>query len=104
MLDAASGLVTFREPNPVRLVVARGWTGHGAEQGYREEQQEIRRESLAERGAAAAVQLQALPQIARARPDHRRIRRRSLRDRHLQPGRRATRLRHRLDHAADLSA
>ena len=46
----------------------------------------------------------ALPESARARPDHRRIRRRSFRDRHLQPGRRATRLRHRLDHAADLSA
>ena len=41
---------------------------------------------------------------ARPRPDHRRVRRRSVRDRHLQPGRRATRLRHRLDHAADLSA
>ena len=41
---------------------------------------------------------------ARPRPDHRRVRRRSVGDRHLQPGRRAARLRHRLDHAADVSA
>ena len=41
---------------------------------------------------------------ARPRPDHRRVRRRSVGDRHLQPGRRAARLRHRLDHDADVSA
>ena len=48
--------------------------------------------------------LRDLCKIARAGPDHRRVRRRSVGDRHLQPGRRAARLRHRLDHAADLSA
>ena len=61
----------------------------------------------AEAGAEASrkpFRVRDFAQVARPRPDHRRLRRRSLRDRHLQPGRRAARLRHRLDHAADLSA
>ncbi len=41
---------------------------------------------------------------ARSGPCYRRIGRRSFRHRHPRSGRRATRLRHRLDHAADLSA
>jgi Natural resistance-associated macrophage protein len=47
---------------------------------------------------------QRLSQPAWARPDHRSLRRRSLGDRHVQPGRGATRFRHRLDDASHLSA
>ena len=54
--------------------------------------------------AISAVSLPRCAEGARPGPDHRRVRRRSVGDRHLQPGRRAARLRHRLDHAADVSA
>lgn len=52
----------------------------------------------------SAVRLSQRVEGAWAGADHRRVRRRSVGDRDVQPGRLAAWLRHRLDHAADVSA
>ena len=94
------------EPNAVRNRCRGGW-----ERAWQIARRPITRTTKKTAGAKPALKdeppspsASAVSESARTGTDHRRIRRRSLRHRHLQPGRRAARLRHRLDHAADVSA
>src|SRR5258708_40145413 len=92
--------VPVREPNSIRAVVAAAGSRHGTSQTHESQERKKGRSAKAalERSAPEAVSLSRLSEDARTGIDYRGVRRRSVRHWNLQPGRRTTRLRHRLGH------